>query len=120
MIVIATGFIPLSPLSVVLTMLCGKAVSGLERILCGVLVKRTPGKHVFCPSQNKFHFFESQNSKILDMITMKALEKKSNMTKSMTFIHNRVENIVGKTRKLWFLAFSPFHNVFDKLYPRGC
>ena len=42
-----TGFISLSPLSVVLTMdwLRGKAASGLERILCGVLVKRTPGKH---------------------------------------------------------------------------
>ena len=24
---------------------CAKAASGLERILCGVLVKRTPGKH---------------------------------------------------------------------------
>ena len=45
MIVIATGFIPLSPLSVVSTTVCGKAASGLERILCGVLVKRTPGKH---------------------------------------------------------------------------
>ena len=66
MIVIATGFIPLPLLSVVLTMvmweaasglkrilcstlfrhwLCGKAASGLERIFCRVLVKRTPGKH---------------------------------------------------------------------------
>ena len=43
-LVIATGFIPLSPLSVVLTMLCGKAARGLERILCKELVKRTPGK----------------------------------------------------------------------------
>ena len=25
--------------------LCGKAACGLKRILCGVLVKRTPGKH---------------------------------------------------------------------------
>ena len=41
MIVIMTGFIPLSPLSVVLTMV----ICGLERILCRVLVKRTPGKH---------------------------------------------------------------------------
>ena len=38
-IVIATGFIPLSPLSVVSTMvMCGKAASGLERISLGVLV----------------------------------------------------------------------------------
>ena len=41
MIVIATGFIPLSSLSVVSIMrLCGKATSDLEGILCGVLVKR--------------------------------------------------------------------------------
>ena len=45
MIVIATGFIPLSPLSVVRQWLCGKAAGGLERVLCRVLVKRTPGKH---------------------------------------------------------------------------
>ena len=53
MIVIATGFIPLSPLSplsIVSTMVmwesrCGKAASGLERILYGALVKRFPGKH---------------------------------------------------------------------------
>jgi hypothetical protein len=45
MIIIATGFIPLSQLSVVSTMVMWKAASGLERILCGVLVKTTPGKH---------------------------------------------------------------------------
>ena len=45
MIVIATGFIPLSPRSIVLKMVHGKAASGLERILCGVLGNRTPGKH---------------------------------------------------------------------------
>ena len=43
-IVFATGFIPLSPLSIV-SWLCGKAVSGFERILCVVLVTRTPEKH---------------------------------------------------------------------------
>ena len=45
MIVITTGFIPLSPLSVVSTMIMWKAANGLERILCGILVKGTPGKH---------------------------------------------------------------------------
>ena len=52
MIVIVRGFIPLSPLSIVYTMVCGKAAmvcgkaaSGLERILYGALVKRTQGKH---------------------------------------------------------------------------
>ena len=44
MIGIATGFIPLSPL-LFQRWLCVKAAIGLERILCGVLVKRTPGKH---------------------------------------------------------------------------
>ena len=39
MIIIVTGFIPLSPLSIVLTMVIWEAASGLERILCGVLVK---------------------------------------------------------------------------------
>ena len=42
MIVIATGFVPRCPLFQ--QWLCGKAASGLERTLCGVLVKRTPGK----------------------------------------------------------------------------
>ena len=46
MIVIATGFTPLSPLSVVSTMVCWKTASGLERILCGVLVKRPPEMQV--------------------------------------------------------------------------
>ena len=41
MIFIATGFIPLPPLPIVSTMFCEKAASGLEGILCGVLVKRT-------------------------------------------------------------------------------
>ena len=42
MIVIATGFIPLSLLSLLFRQwLCGEAASGLERLLCKVLVKRT-------------------------------------------------------------------------------
>ena len=45
MVVIATGLIPPSPLPVVATMVYGQAASGLERLLCGILVKRTPGKH---------------------------------------------------------------------------
>ena len=44
MIVIAKGFIPLSPLFVVSTWLWERA-SGLDRTLCGVLVKSIPGKH---------------------------------------------------------------------------
>ena len=40
MIVIATGFVPLSPLFVFFRQwLFGKTACGLERILCGVLVK---------------------------------------------------------------------------------
>ena len=45
LIVIATGFIPLSPLSVVSTMVMSESSQWLGRNLCGVLVKRTSGKH---------------------------------------------------------------------------
>ena len=42
MIVIDTGFVPVSPLGFVSTMVMW---DGLKGIMCGVLVKRTPGKH---------------------------------------------------------------------------
>ena len=45
MIVIATGFIPLSPLSVVSAMVMWESNQWLGKILCGVLVKGTPGMH---------------------------------------------------------------------------
>ena len=45
MIDIETGFIPLSLLSTVSMKLFGKAASGVERVLCGILGKRTPRKH---------------------------------------------------------------------------
>ena len=45
MMVIATGFIPLPRYLLFLQGLCKKASSGLERILCRVMVKITPGKH---------------------------------------------------------------------------
>ena len=45
MIVIAAEFIPRSPRPLFRQWLCWKAASGLERLLCGVLVKRIPGKH---------------------------------------------------------------------------
>ena len=40
MIVIATGFILLSPLSMFRQWLCGIGARGLERILCGALIKK--------------------------------------------------------------------------------
>ena len=45
--VIATGFIPLSPLSIFQQWLCGKPASGLERLLSWVIVKKKkpPGNH---------------------------------------------------------------------------
>ena len=43
LVIIVTGFIPLSLLSNI--WLCEKAASGLEKILFGVLVKEMPGKH---------------------------------------------------------------------------
>ena len=46
MIVIVTKITPLSHRCPFFRQrLCGKAASGLKRILCGVLVKKTPGKH---------------------------------------------------------------------------
>ena len=46
MIVIATGIIPFSSLSQLFRQcLCGIVCSGFERILCGALLKRTPGKN---------------------------------------------------------------------------
>ena len=45
-IVVTTEFIPLSHRCLLFRLwLCGKATSGLETILCGVLVKRTRGTH---------------------------------------------------------------------------
>ena len=49
MIVIATGFIPLSSLSVVLTMVIWESRQWLGKVLCGVLVKRTSGNHGLVP-----------------------------------------------------------------------
>ena len=38
---------------------------------------------------------------------------KSNMTPKLEFALGRVENIVGKRRKCWLPAFSPFPTVFS-------
>ena len=45
MIVIATGFIPLSPLSVVLTMVMWESSHRLGKNTVRSAIKRTPGKH---------------------------------------------------------------------------
>ena len=45
MIVITTKVIPRSPLSIVSTIAMWKAAIDFERILSGVLIKRTPAKH---------------------------------------------------------------------------
>ena len=45
MVVIATGFISLPPLFVSLTVVLWESSQWLGKILCRVLVKRTPGKH---------------------------------------------------------------------------
>ena len=44
MVVVGTRFIPFSPAVHFFDWLCGKAASGLARILCWVLVNRTRGK----------------------------------------------------------------------------
>ena len=47
MIVIAAGFIPDTPMPIVSEMVkYGEAAIGLERILCGIMVKRVTERHV--------------------------------------------------------------------------
>ena len=38
----------------------------------------------------------------------------TNVTQKLKFILGRVENIVGKKRKYWLPAFSPFPTMFSK------
>ena len=50
--------------------------------------------------------------KILDWFKWKAFaDDKINVTKELKFTLERVENIVGKRRKRWLRAFSPFHTL---------
>ena len=55
------------------------------------------------------------NDKISDMSKLKAYaDDKRNATQKLKLILRRVENIVGKSRKYWLSAFSPFPTMFSK------
>ena len=61
-----------------------------------------------------------QNNKISDCSTLKAfVDDKLNIFKMMISIFDRLENTVGKRRKCWFPAFSPFPTVFSKAFLLG-
>ena len=55
------------------------------------------------------------NDKILDWSKLKAFaDNKINATEKFKFGLERVENILGKSRKCWLPAFPPFPTVFSK------
>ena len=60
------------------------------------------------------------NDKTLDWSKLKAFaDDKIDMTEKFKFVLKRVENIVGKRRKCWLPAFSPFsQNVFKAFFIR--
>ena len=57
------------------------------------------------------------NDKIIDWSKFKAFaDDKLITTQKLKDVHGRVENIVGKSRKCWVPAFSPFHTMFSKTF----
>ena len=61
------------------------------------------------------------NDKILDQSRLKAFADDTiKVTQKLKFVLGWVENIVGKRRKCWLPAFSPFsQSVFKSLLPQG-
>ena len=39
-------------------------------------------------------------------------DSKFSVTQNIKFVYHRIENIVGKEKKLWLPAFFPFQNLF--------
>ena len=56
--------------------LCGKAASGLERILCWALVKRTPGKDEYVHWQNSPALFEYIPNKLISYLEKVGIKDK--------------------------------------------
>ena len=60
------------------------------------------------------------NDKILDLSKLKAVVyNKIKVTEKLKMILGRTENIVGKRRKCWLPAFSPFPTMFSKGFSVG-
>ena len=103
--------------------LCGKAASDLERILCGVLAKRTPGKYGQVHWLHWYNFNTVRNGikhhtiNLLPLLTQSwsltllvQIETicwwQNKISEMMIYILDKVENIVG--------SFS--HNIFRRPY----
>ena len=61
MVVIATGSIPFSPLSNASMVIMLEDSKWFEKILCRVLVKRTPGKHEYVHWQRQYNLDNVEN-----------------------------------------------------------
>ena len=64
-------------------------------------------------SWKELTFHSLPNNKILDWSKFKTfVDDKINLNQNMKFDMGGVENIVGKKRKYWLPAFSPFPTMF--------
>ena len=55
------------------------------------------------------------NDNFFDWSKLKELaDNKIDVTENLKFVFGRAENIVGKRKKCWLPAFSPFPTVFSK------
>ena len=123
MIVIATGFIPLSPLSVVSTRrICGKAASGLQRILCGVLVKRTSERMDRCtgrPNITEKLLQTALNKSSVLMGVPAHLPKISNCATLALFRAFRIASAPKESEHFIYslLLFSDAPNIYEKGKP---
>ena len=68
--------------------------------------------------QNAYWVSSLPNNKMLDLCIFKAFaDDILKIIKTMISFFDRVENNVGKRRKCWLPAFSPFPTVFSKAFP---
>ena len=70
----------------------------------------------FLSEDIRVHQFNSlPNDKFLDWSKLKGFaDDKINAAEKFEFVLQREENIVGKRRKCWLPAFSPFPTMFSK------
>ena len=108
MIIIATGlFLSYCCRFFWLLWLCGKAVRGMERILCGVVVKRTSGKHGYdltLSQTAKFRLFQTEG---VCRRQFQILWKWKKILRT-----GRKQCVKRRNCLLW--AISPFPTVFSK------
>ena len=67
-----------------------------------------------------FFFNSLSYDNFLDFSKLKAFaDDNINMAEKLKFVFGRVENRLGKRRKCWLPAFSPFPTLFSKIYSSG-